>query len=161
MDNKVIAEVLTTLLAFGIFFFFARKMFWGPITQAIEDRQARIQADYDRIEGLQRSVDNLKVEYDKRLQEIEAESREKIQEAIGQGRKMADEIAQQARAESEAAVSKSRQAMALEIEKARAELKQDVVRMTLAATEKMLRKNMDGNEQREQVNNFVAELARK
>ena len=161
INTESIAQVLTTLLAFGIFFAVAKMMFWKPLQQTITDRQARIRQEFDRIDSMQRQVDALQADYTKRMADIEAEARHKMQEAIAEGRQIAEQIGVQARTDAEAFQQRSQQAMAIELEKARADLKQEVVKMTLAATEKIIRQQMNEPRQRELVSSFVEELARK
>lgn len=161
IDNIVIAQVLTTLVAFLIFAWIARKMFWKPLLDTIEQRQAKIKGEFDKIDAMQRQVDQLQADYSKRMSDIEAEARLKLQEAMAQGKQIAEQVADQARRDSEATRLKAEQSIAIELDKARADLKQDVVRMTLAATEKLIRQNMDEPRQRDLVTNFVEELGRR
>lgn len=160
ITNEVIAQVLTTLVAFLIFAWIAKKMFWKPILDNIEQRQAKIKGEFDKIDAMQQQVDQLQADYSKRMSDIEAEARLKLQEAMAQGKQIAEEVAEQARRDAELTREKSQQTVAVELEKARASLKQDVVRMTLSATEKVIRQNMDEPRQHELVNNFVEELSR-
>ncbi len=161
VNFEVIAQVITTLLAFALFFWAAKRMFWGPLQQTIDERQTLIKGEFDRIDSMRSEATALHADYTKRLAEIEAEARQKLNDAIAQGRKISDEMADAARRETEAAAAHSRQALAHEIEKARAELKQDVIRMTITATEKVLRQQLDATKQRELVTGFVEELAKK
>ncbi len=161
IDKLVIAQVLTTLVAFLIFAWIARKMFWKPILNTIDERQAKIQGEFDKIDAMQRQVDQLQADYSKRMSDIEAEARLKLQEAMAQGKQIAEQVADQARRDSEATRLKAEQSIAIELDKARADLKQDVVRMTLAATEKLIRQNMDEPRQHALVTNFVEELGRR
>lgn len=159
MDNATIAQILTTLLAFVIFVWLAKKLFWKPLLDTIDERQARIQGEFDKIDAMQRQLDQLKADYAKRMSDIEAEARLKLQEAMAQGKTIADQISEQARRDAETLRVRNEQMLSIEMDKARAELKDDVVRMTLAATEKLVRQNMSDDRQRELVNNFVEELA--
>jgi F-type H+-transporting ATPase subunit b len=161
MDIATIAQILTTLLAFGIFVFLAKKLFWKPMLDTIEERQAKIQGEFDKIDAMQRQVDQLQADYSKRMSDIEAEARLKLQEAMAQGKQIAEQVAEQARRDAEETRTKAAQSLAIELEKAKAELKQDVVRMTLAATEKLIRQNMNEPRQQELVTNFVEELSRR
>jgi F-type H+-transporting ATPase subunit b len=161
INNESIAQVLTTLLAFGIFFIVAKMLFWKPLQQTISDRQGRIKEEFDRIDSMQRQVDALQADYTRRMAEIDAESRQKMQEAIAEGRQISEQIAAQARTSAEALQQKHEQMMAIEMDKARAELKHEVVKMTIAATEKITRQQMNDSRQRELVSSFVEELARK
>lgn len=161
ITTEAIAQVLTTLVAFAIFFWVAKRLFWAPLQQTIDERQARIKGEFDRIDSLQREAAALQADYSRRLAEIEAEARHRLNDAIAQGRKIADEMSENARREAELAQEQSRQTIALEIDKARADLKQEVVRMTMAATEKILRQQLDQKKQRELVSGFVEELAKR
>lgn len=161
ITNEIIAQVITTLIAFAIFAWFAKKLFWSSLIGTIEARQDKIKGEFDKIDAMQRQVDQLQADYSKRLADIEAEARLKLQEAIAQGKQIADEVASQARKDAEATREKAEQTLAIELDKARVELKQDVVRMTLAATEKIIRQNMNESRQQDQVNQFVEELSRR
>lgn len=161
LNREIIAQLLTTLLAFGIFFFLAKKMFWKPLLATIDERQSKIKGEFDRIDAMQRQVDQLQADYSKRLSDIEAEARLKLQEAMAQGKAIAEQVADQARRDAETTRARAEQTLAIELDKAKAELKQDVVRMTLAATEKVIRQNMNEPRQQELVSSFVEELTRR
>jgi F-type H+-transporting ATPase subunit b len=160
-QNEIIAQILTTLLAFVVFAWIAKKLFWKPFLATIEERQARIKGEFDKIDAMQRQVDQLQADYSKRMSDIEAEARLKLQEAMAQGKEIADQISEQARRDVETLRQRNEQMLAIEMDKARAELKQDVVRMTLTATEKLVRQNMNDDRQRDLVNGFVEELSRR
>ncbi len=161
LDTQTIAQILTTLLAFIIFAIIAKKLFWGPMLETIEQRQAKIKGEFDKIDAMQRQVDQLQADYSKRMSDIEAEARLKLQEAMAQGKQIAEQVAEQARKDAEETRTKATQSLAIELDKAKAELRQDVVRMTLAATEKIIHQNMNEPRQQELVNNFVEELSRR
>lgn len=154
-------NIITTLVVFCIFVWLAKKLFWKPFLDTIDERQAKIQGEFDKIDAMQAQVTQLQADYSKRLADIEAEARQKMQEAMAQGKAIADQVAEQARQDAEATRAKAEQALAIEVDKARHELKQEVVRLTLAATEKVARQNMNDARQQELVNNFVEELARR
>jgi len=158
-SNELIAQILTTLIAFLIFAWIAKKLFWKPFLETIQERQAKIKGEFDKIDAMQRQVDQLQADYSRRLNDIEAEARLKLQEAMAQGKEIAEQVAEQARRDAETSRQRNEQMLAIEMDKARAELKQDVVRMTLAATEKLVRHNLDDQRQRDLVDNFVEELS--
>ena len=148
-------------MAFIVFFIIARKMFWTRFMQVIEDRQKKIHDEFGKIESMQKQVDALQADYQKRVAEIEAEARVKMQEAIAQGKQIATQIADQAKKDADALSLKTQQNLSIEMDKARAELKAEVVKMTIGATEKIIRQKMDDATQRHMVSSFVEELARK
>jgi F-type H+-transporting ATPase subunit b len=158
---ETLAKLATTVLAFLIFFWVAKRLFWTSIVKAIEDRQARIRGEFDRIDELQLRVDSLKSDYEQRIGNIEAEARTRMQEAINHGRLIADQISDQAHKDAEATLARNKQMISIEMDKARKELRQDVVRMTIEASEKIIRDRLDEPRQRQLVEKFVEELSRK
>lgn len=161
IDREIIAQFLTTLIAFIAFFWIAKKLFWSKVMETIEDRQARIRGEFDKIEAMQKEAAALQASYSKHLAEIENEKRNAIQEEINRGKQIAEEIVDQARREAAAAAERNKQMIAIEMDKARAQLKQDAVQIVLGATEKIIRQRLDDEKQRELVASFVEELSHK
>lgn len=157
----VVAQALTTLAAFAVFFYLAKRFFWPNIIGALDERRDKIRAEFARADELQAQADRLKGDYTSRIAEIEAEARNRIQEALAQAKTAADQIIANARAEADSATERSRQAMNIEVDKARAELREEVVRLTLGATERLVRQNLNTDEHKRLVGGFVEELARR
>ena len=130
ITNEIIAQVLTTLIAFAIFAWFTKKLFWKPLLSTIDERQAKIKGEFDKIDAMQRQVDQLQADYSKRMADIEAEARLKLQEAMAQGKQIAEQVAEQARKDAETTRLKAEQTLAIELDKAKAELKQDVAELS-------------------------------
>lgn len=159
IDRPVLAQLLTTLIAFLLFFWIAKKMFWTSILRTIETRQQRIKSEFDKIEHMQKQVQQLEADYANRIANIEAEARQKMQEAIAHGKQISEQIADKARRDADEALAHAKQSIAVEMEKARMELKQEVVRMTLAATEKIIREDLDDTKHRRLVSDFVNQIS--
>jgi F-type H+-transporting ATPase subunit b len=159
--QTVVAQVLTSILAFAIFFIVAKKLFWASILNAIEERQNRIRTELERIEELKAMVQKLETEYKTHLAQIEREANQLKQQEIAEGKRIAEEIKEQARNEAKTEIARMHQILALEVEKVRAELKEEVVRLTLAATERIIREKLDDARHRRLIAEFVEELARK
>lgn len=160
IDRPVLAQLLTTAIAFILFFWIAKRMFWLSILRAIETRQERIRSDFDRIAAMETRVKTLEADYHKKIADIETEASHRMQEAVAQGRRIAEQIAEQARRDADAVLERTKQSIEIEMDKARAELKHEVVRMTLQATEKIIRERLDDPKHRELVSSFVDEINR-
>jgi len=157
---ELIAQVLSQALAFFLFFWILKKYAWGPILNLIDERNARIEQSFHRAEEAEKSAAQLKERYETHLRDIEAEARERIQAAVNEGRRVADEINENARAEARRIQEKARQMAEIELAKARIELKDDVVRLTLAAAERLIGERCDEALHRRLVQRFVEELSR-
>lgn len=160
IDPTVIAQFLTSLVGFLLFFWVAKILFWKSLLGAIEKRQQAIRGEFDKAADLQKQMESLKEDYARRLADIESEARQKLQEEMARGRQIAEQIAEQAKKDAEHLIARAQQTVSIEMDKAREELKRDVVRLTVGATERIIREKLDDTKSRELVTQFVEELAR-
>jgi F-type H+-transporting ATPase subunit b len=92
------------------------------------------------------------------MRDIDAEARRHVQEAVADGQRVKDEIIARAREEAEDLREKQERLLGLEVAKARIEMRDEIVAMTMAATEKLLRESVDSDRHRRLVGDFLAEV---
>jgi len=151
---KLLSQILTQLLAFLIFLWIMKRYAWRPILRLLDERREKIAGDFERIEKTKTETERLRTEYEARLRTIEQEARERIQEAIGEGRRVAQEIRERAHTDARAITNKAKENIQLEIEKARVQIKENIIRMTMAALERLLRETVS----REQHERLIADF---
>jgi F-type H+-transporting ATPase subunit b len=151
---KILSQILTQLVAFLIFLWIMKRYAWRPILRLLDERREKIAGEFDRIDGIKAETERLRAEYEERLKTIEQQARERIQEAVGEGRRVAQEIREQAHADARAITNKAKENVQLEVEKARVQLKEDIIRMTMAALDRILRESVN----REQHSGLVADF---
>lgn len=151
-------QVITQIAAFLLFVWILRRYAWGPLTAMIDSRRQAIEEQFRRIETLRGEAERLEKEYAERLRDIDAEARRHVQEAVAEGRRVRDEIIERARQESEELREKQERLLELEVAKARISLRDDIVKMAIAATERLLRENLDRDRQRRLVQQFLDEV---
>lgn len=155
-----IGETLVQIIAFVIFFWVMKKYAWGPVTDVLNERQKRIEQGFDEIRRKQESAGALEQKLDERLRNIEQEARVRIQEAVAEGRRLAAEISENAHEEANQITERAKRTIELEVAKARIELRNEIVGMTIAASERLMRQRLDGDEQRRLVGSFIEDLER-
>ena len=131
---------------------------WGPVTKLLDERQKRIEDGFDEIKRKQADAEKLHEEYAAKLRDIEAEARTKIQAAINEGRRVASEITENAREEAVKITDRSQRNIELEIEKARLELRNEIVALTMATTERLLREKLDEPTHQRMVTTFIEDV---
>lgn len=145
-ENVSFGELIVQLIAFLIVFWTLKAKAWKPLLDSLRARQARIQAEFDKIERSAQEIEGLKKEYALKLQKIEDEARAKIQEAVEDGRRVAKEIQDKARAEAQATFEKSKENLDQEVAKARLELRRDIAQLAVSTSERILNEKMSGNQ---------------
>ncbi|MCX7046083.1 MAG: F0F1 ATP synthase subunit B [Candidatus Sumerlaeota bacterium] len=153
-------QVAAQAISFIGFVIVLRIFAWGPVLRFLEQRRRKIKDELEKAEQKNLAAEKRHQVLEERLARIEAEERRRIQEAVAEGRKAAEQIAEAARAEAQRIRAHARQVAEIEFAKAMQQVKDNVVTMTLKATERLLRENMDGERQREMTRRFVEELSK-
>lgn len=144
-ENIKLGEVVVQLIAFIIVFWTLKLKAWTPLLNSLKAREAKIQAEFDKIEKSAQDIEALKKEYALKMQKIEDEARAKITEAVEEGRRVSKEIQDKARVEAQSSFEKSKENLELEVAKARVSLRQNIADLTVQASEKILKEKLSGN----------------
>lgn len=153
-----LAQVLSQAIAFLVTLAILKRFAWKPILQILDERRDSIQAQFDAIQEQRDELIILEAEYNERLEALEALARTKIQDAIHEAQKIAREIQQKARDQSQELLEKTRSDLEQEFIKARMQLKNDVVQLTMLATQKLTHEAMNLATQEKMLVEFVENL---
>lgn len=151
--------VLWTWVVFLILLGILSRTAWKPLLRALEQREKRIQEELDDARR-QREEAARFVEEQKRLL---AEAHARAQEVVAEGRKAAEklkaELLEDGRRQQDAILARAREEIDRERERALEALRREAVDLSLAATEKLLRRQVDSGENRRLVEEFLKEIA--
>ena len=150
----LVTQIVTFLVAMAIVW----KLAWGPLTQMMRDRSAKIAADLQRAEQGRHEVEALEAEYHRRIAEVEAQARQAIQDAIVQGNLVKDQVLEEARSEAKRILEKAQADLAAERERVVRELRGRVTEISLAAIERLLGEGLDQKVQQRLLDQFVKDV---
>ncbi len=156
---QILAQFVVNILAFLLLLAILKKFAWGSLLALIDERRAKIAAEFSAIEQAKGELSKLKVEYQERLNKIEEEARGRIQQAVQEGRRVAMEIEEDARAHAREILEKTKEAVTLEVAKARVELKEQVVDLAIQVTHKVLQHHLDEETDRRMIEAFIREIS--
>ncbi len=156
--GTLIAQIVTVVLGFFVVVWILKAFAWGPIIQAIDDRRNEISQEFTDIEQKQATLNSQIKDYEERLRQIDAEARERTNKAIEEGRKAAETILADAKKSADDLKAKAENDIKLEIEKSRVELRDEIVSLTIKATEKLLKSELNDDRHKELVGTFIREL---
>ena len=153
-----IRMVGTQILGFLLLLWGLSKWAWGPLMQQIEARRQKIAGEFAEAERRQIAADQLKTKLEQDLRGIDVQARAKLQEAVSEGQKVAGEIRAQAQKEAQDRLSRAEDEMAREREKAKELLKEQVIGLSIATAEKILKTKLDDPAQRKLAGQFIDEV---
>lgn len=152
------AQIAVVVIAFFVVMWILTKFAWGPIIRLIDERRETISREFRNIEDKQGHLESQIKDYEERLRNIQAEAREMMNAEIEKGKKSAAEIVEESRVQAEELKAKAASDIQLEVEKARAELRDEIVRLTIGATERLLKAELNDDRRRELVGSFISEI---
>lgn len=134
-----INQFIWHFIAFILFAWVIYKVGWKPILGMIDARKDAIDKSFKDIEDKEALLSRLQSEYEAKIREIQDETTRRIQDAIRQGTEIAAEIKRDAEAQREKLLEKAHSDILREREIASAELRNQVVELSFAISERLLK----------------------
>jgi F-type H+-transporting ATPase subunit b len=149
---------LTTLIVFVLLVAVLGKFAWGPISQGLKAREDKIRHDIEEAEAARARAEATMKEYQAQLATAEA----RVRELLSKAEKDAEQISQGIRATAEQEAQATKGNALRDIDQAKREAVREVheqaVILSTRAAEKILRRNINADDQRDLVRASLEEL---
>ncbi len=146
---------------FGILLWLLKKLLFGPVTRLLDKRANDIaQLKSDSEEDRKKAADTLD-EANARLTKARKESLDTIASSRLEGFKQRESIIAQARDDAEGLMRKARSEMELEVEQAKDELRKSTVDLSLQIAERIIKRNLKSDDQKEMAQRFLVDIEKK
>ncbi len=160
MEEKITPTAL--LIVQVISFVLGMTMIWfiylKGLFKHMKDRTAGIQKSLDDAAAAQARAEAQNAENARQLAGFQAQSRQILDEARAEGAKLKEDMLAQARQEQEALVAQARRPVGLETQDALRQIRSESAALVVAATRKLLEKDLDSKTQEELAARFIKEL---
>ena len=151
-------ELIVNMLGFVFLFLVLRKIYYGPISKFLDEREQGIRESLEEAEAAREEA---RVERDKlrgELEQIETTARNAIQKATQQAAEAREEIIGAARVEASKELERSMEQLQREKEKALVEIKDHAADIAVDACEAILRRTLTDDRHRVLVDEFLHDL---
>ena len=152
---------LFVLLNTLLIFFVAKKFLIVPVHKMITERQKEIDDMYENAGKAEQDANEMKAEYQQKLSQAQVTSERMLKEAVQRGQNREEEIIRQANEEASAILDKAASDALLEKKKAVNEAKNEISGLALAIAEKVVGRELNGEDQKALVDHFIDELGDK
>ena len=150
--------MIWTLLVFTIAMFVLAKVAFPRIAEALDKRQRAIEDSIDAAERTRTEADRLLAEYRERLSDARGQADEIVARARRTAEAQENEAVAAGRRKREEMMEQARRDIQQETRRAIQEIRREVADLTVAATEKVTRKTLTGEDQRRLVEDALSEL---
>jgi len=153
-----IGIMVWTLVVFAVSLFVLIKWVFPLIGQALDSRAQQIDGEINAAEQLRKEADDVLAEYRQRLHEARDQAEEIVARAHKAGEVHQKEALETARGERERMLEQARREIEAETRRAIDEIRREVADLTVAATERLTRKTLTGEDHQRLVEDALGEL---
>jgi F-type H+-transporting ATPase subunit b len=153
-----IGMTIWTLVVFAVSLIVLTKAVFPRIREALDRRQAVIEESMDAAERTRQEAEALLAEYRERLQEARAQADEIVERARQSAAAVEADARTSAQARGEQMLAQTQRDIQDELRRTVDEIKRDVATLTILATEKVTRKTLTEADQRQLVQEALADL---
>ncbi len=157
---EINSTLLWQIINFLVLLWLLKRYLYGPVTEMIDRRSQKINADLDEAENRKKEAQELKKKYEMELNNARQQAQEIIEEAENRGKKQAREIINKARVDAE----KIKENKLAEIEQAKkeaaTELRNEVASISLLLAGKIIKEQIDQKKHEQLINQYIENLNR-
>ncbi|MFT4841712.1 MAG: F-type H+-transporting ATPase subunit b [Planctomycetota bacterium] len=151
-----LGAVIWTLLAFLVGLVFMWKFVYGPITNALEDRDQKVEDSIKAAEVARQAAEAQMAQAKAELAEAQANAKRMVEDAMGRAERQAADAVREADERAKAELQKARDTIAAEKRQAVQEIRAIAVDLTIQATGKLLKHEVDAAKNKPLVEQFVS-----
>ena len=151
--------IFWTAITFVIVLLILKKIAWGPILNALEEREKGIQSSIDRAFQAKDESEAILRKNKELLAKAEAESDRIIREGKDFAEKLRADIAEKTQAEAQKMIASAKDEIEQEKRRALAELRNEVADLAVRGAEKIIKSNLDADTQKRIVDTMIQDLS--
>ena len=155
---QAIAPAVTTLIVFALLVAVLGKYAWGPIATGLKNREDKIRRDIADAEAARARAEATLAQYNTQLATAEQQVRDILARAQRDAEQMATNMKMQAQKEAEDAKERATRDIETARKNAVADIYAQAADLSTSIAEKILRRNLNANDQRELVESSLQQF---
>jgi F-type H+-transporting ATPase subunit b len=156
--REAIIPAVTTLVVFALLLAVLGKYAWGPIASGLKAREDKIRQDIRNAEEARARAEATLGEYNQKLAAAENEVRQIMAKASADAERLATSFRMQAQQEAEEIKERAQRDIEASKNQALSEIYEKAAELSTSIAEKILRRNINVEDQRDLVNESLRQL---
>ena len=149
-----------SLVSFALLFFLLKRYAFPPILEALEDRENKIRTEISDAEKLRQEAQELKADLEKELKNAHEKANTIVQMAGNESKKIQEKTIQETQTKIRQMQSDAEQEIQIAQNKLLNEIRGYTAALTIAATEKVLKKSLGDEDKKRLVDESIEEVLR-
>ncbi|RKX36040.1 MAG: ATP synthase F0 subunit B [Verrucomicrobia bacterium] len=152
--------LIAQIISFSVVAFLLYKFAFKPVLATIDERQTKIEAGLNYTEEMKVKLADAETQHTARIKEASLEAQQIIHEARETGKEMIEQQIQEATDRAEQTIAKAGQAIELERKKMLADVREEIARLVVLTTSRVLSRDLSDDERSRYVSSATEELDR-
>ncbi len=149
-----------SLVSFALLFFLLKRYAFPPILEVLEDRENKIRTEISDAEKLRQEAQELKADLEKELKNAHEKANTIVQMAGNESKKIQEKTIQETQAKVRQMQSDAEQEIQIAQNKLLNEIRGYTAALTIAATEKVLKKSLGDEDKKRLIDESIEEVLR-
>ena len=151
-------QILISLANLVILFLILKKFLYKPVQNMLDERRAQIDSDYADAETARTSAEAKDAELTERLANAKAEAEGIVKEAADIAKARGDKIVEDARATADGIIRQAEEDAELERKRVGETIKEQIVDVSTALAEKMLEREVNADDHKALIDDFIDKI---
>ncbi len=154
-------QILISLCNLLLLFLILKKFLYQPVKRVLKERQEYVEGQYAAAAEAQRQADGSRAEWEQKLQGAEETTRHMLKKAEEQAEYHGEKIVAEAKERADFIVRDAQTQANLAYKKAQSDIKKEIVDVSAALTEKIIKREIRTEDHREVIASVLSELEEK
>lgn len=151
-------QILISLINLALLFFILKKFLFKPVKDVLAKRQREIETQYQAAQASQAEADESRAAWEEKLATADAEADAILQNAAESAKARGEKLVNEAQLRADGIVRAAQAEAELERKKAADGIKREIVEVSGALTEKMLKREINSEDHRALIDSFIEEM---
>lgn len=151
-------QILISLCNLLLLFLIIKRFLFAPVKKMFAARKAQLDEKYAAADAAQRDAQTAKEQWETQMKGAKAEVDTMLKEAGELAAKRSEKIVAEAKEQAETLVRQAKADIELEKQKSANEMKQEIVGVSVALAQKMIRREIATEDHRELIDSFIDEI---
>ncbi|MFH0855406.1 MAG: F0F1 ATP synthase subunit B [Candidatus Omnitrophota bacterium] len=152
--NEIVAQIIGFLILLALLRAFA----WKKVLGFLDQRKERIASEFKKIEEARDDIDRIRLDYDAKLVSIEQVAKRKIHDAVNESRVILEDARKDAHIQAQEIIDSAKENIKYELTRAKDELRNEIVDLTIKASENIIKEKLTETGDRKLVRDFLDEV---
>ena len=151
-------QIIISLLNLLILFLLFKKFLFKPVNNMLKKRQADIDERYASADKAIREAEENRLLWDEKIGTVKNETDNMIKKAQDSAKRQSETIVTKAKEQADGIIRQAELEAQLEMKKAEEDIKKEIVEVSTALTNKLLKREINAKDHRDFIDSFIEKI---